>query len=92
MRGEVLDAVDVSSDDGAVPDGDLISNEDVSDDGGVGGDEDVAFTVDFEVVEVHNGAGAIETFDIFAGPLKLASLCEEGEGACQAASEHYHNK
>ncbi len=50
----VRDSVDVSSANSSMPDGDVCAHEDVSDDCGVGCDEEVSFVEDIQVVEIHD--------------------------------------
>ena len=67
MRAWVHDFVDISSDDGSVPDCDSGPHEDLADDGGVGCDKDLSLIADVEVVEIHDVAMATEGFAVFPG-------------------------
>lgn len=84
MEEGVRDAIDVTSDDGAVPDGHIVADEDLADHGGIGSHEEKAFVEEVEVVEVHDAAGLTEGLAVFAWSLQ--PLCREGLE--QSPSQH----
>lgn len=72
-----------------MPDRDVRAEEDVADEGGVGGEEDEALVVDVEVVEIHDGAGAVEALRVLLGGLQSVGGEERpANSAQQSLSQH----
>lgn len=66
----VRDVVHVSSDDGAVPDGDVSAYPHISDDGGVGGNKDISLAADLKIVEVHDIARSVDDLAVLPGGIQ----------------------
>lgn len=80
------DSIDISADDSTVPDGNIYSHENISDDCCIGRHEDESFVVYVEIIEVHDIAWAIEGLGVLAGSLQaLGGEEERGETPTETA-------
>ena len=57
-----------------MPNCDFVAKKDFSHNGGVGGDEDVAFVGYLQVVEIHDVTRSAEGLTIFAGAFEMLIL------------------
>ena len=64
-----------------MPNCDFVAEEDFSDDGGIGGDKDISFVVNFQVVQIHDVACPAEGLAIFARSLDMLILGKESHGS-----------
>ena len=66
MRGGVRDAIDITSEDGAVPNGDVCAQKNVTHHSGIGSHEYFSLIVDVQVIEIHDVAVSTHRFAVLA--------------------------